>query len=86
MPGKRTLLALMLAASCGGQETGGRLPAPPVPTVSDGGSGRFTCGPQVACGKPTPVDSCTDPLNCGGCGVICPAGQICNQGVCASRP
>jgi hypothetical protein len=30
------------------------------------------------------VDTSADPANCGGCGVACPADQVCSAGACAS--
>lgn len=42
------------------------------------------CRPgQVDCGG-TCVDPTTDPRNCGRCGRACAAGEVCNEGVCAS--
>jgi hypothetical protein len=32
------------------------------------------------------VDAANDPLNCGGCGFQCPAGQSCTNGVCSGAP
>ena len=54
------------------------------------------CGPMLAlCGGASDAgasdagtsarycaDTRTDRLNCGGCGTICPAGQVCNGGAC----
>jgi glucosylceramidase len=37
---------------------------------------------QVACGQQC-VDVTTDPTSCGGCGIPCSAGQLCQGGVCA---
>ncbi|NMC70823.1 MAG: hypothetical protein GYA57_12265 [Myxococcales bacterium] len=42
------------------------------------------CRPgQVDCGGAC-VDPTTDPRNCGRCGRACAAGEVCNEGVCAS--
>jgi hypothetical protein len=37
--------------------------------------------PQVFCGN-TCLDVSGDPMNCGGCNAICPAGNTCNGGLC----
>jgi hypothetical protein len=46
--------------------------------------------PQVSC--PTPdgsgtfcTDTIKDPMNCGGCGRVCPGNMVCNNGVCGAQ-
>jgi glucosylceramidase len=36
---------------------------------------------QVACGEQC-FDLTSDPMNCGGCGLLCSAGQVCQAGAC----
>jgi glucosylceramidase len=59
----------LIAASCGGSDGSG--PANSIVCPVD----------QVACGS-----QCTgvlvDPLNCGGCGIPCSTGQVCQAGAC----
>jgi hypothetical protein len=38
-------------------------------------------GPSGSCS-----DLANDPLNCGGFGFVCPAGQTCTKGVCSGTP
>lgn len=50
-------------------------------------------GNQVCCPAPTTTtqdggcfDLATDPNHCGGCGIVCPAGQACDHGNCVDTP
>ena len=43
-------------------------------------TGTATCGGAVC------IDLQTDPLNCGGCGNVCPSGQVCQGGGCTPPP
>ena len=45
------------------------------------GSGTSTCSTARLCGDKC-VDFDTDAANCGGCGHVCPAGDVCNSGRC----
>lgn len=38
--------------------------------------------PQISCDEATCVDPTVDPKHCGGCGITCAAGQICQSGAC----
>lgn len=74
------LLALSLAAAgCGDDGEG-------VPTADggvDGGrDGGPDCGARALCDGAC-VDTARDPAHCGGCGVACGDGAVCNAGACA---
>ncbi len=47
-------------------------------------------GGSICCSSPTFGDTCSYPgfdrNNCGGCGIVCPATQSCNNGVCGCQP
>jgi hypothetical protein len=45
--------------------------------ITQGGNGGLCCA-DGACADPL-----TDALNCGGCGLTCPAGESCTLGICA---
>jgi len=46
--------------------------------------GSAACPPgRVSCGAEC-VDVTSDPRHCGGCGLACPSGLVCNEGACAS--
>ncbi len=42
------------------------------------------CGSRTACSGGC-LDTLADPLNCGGCGLQCPAGGVCQNGTCACQ-
>jgi hypothetical protein len=51
---------------------------------------QFCTQPQVACPNLVGAGtSCTDPnhdpMNCGGCGRVCPGNMVCNNGVCGAQ-
>ena len=51
-------------------------------TTGTGGTGGSSCpGTQTACGTDC-IDTSSDPMNCGGCGIPCSTGQICQGGSC----
>src|SRR5579863_82045 len=51
-------------------------------TPGTGGIVGTTCpGTQTACGMDC-IDTSSDPTNCGGCGIPCSSGQVCQNGVC----
>jgi len=63
-------------------------PATDDAAVDDAGSdaGPVECDAiETDCGG-TCVDTSTDPAHCGGCGVTCAPGQICNAGACGASP
>jgi hypothetical protein len=41
---------------------------------------------MATCGGPLCIDLQADPLNCGGCGHVCPSGQSCQGGACTPPP
>ena len=47
----------------------------------EGGNATVCAVEEVTCGSLC-VDARTDPLNCGGCGIPCSAGQMCQDGAC----
>src|SRR4051812_47777427 len=49
-----------------------------------GGTGHRCAGTLVSCGADC-KDTQSDPANCGQCGVVCGAGQVCN-GSCRALP
>lgn len=51
---------------------------------SGGTGGGNVCGLNGALCSGVCVVTLTDPANCGGCGVVCAAGQTCAAGVCAA--
>jgi glucosylceramidase len=55
--------------------------------ASDDNRSRGTICPtdRVACGRLC-LDVTADPMNCGGCGIPCAAGQMCAAGVCQCPP
>lgn len=46
-----------------------------------GAPGQETCCALNCCNNAC-VDTLNDPLHCGGCGNICPSGQVCQKGTC----
>ncbi len=48
-------------------------------SVDAGDGGGLLGGALTVC-----VDESADPNNCGGCGLVCPAGQLCSNGSCAT--
>ncbi len=51
-------------------------------TGGNPGTGGSPCsGTQTACGTDC-IDTSSDPTNCGGCGIPCSTGQICQNGAC----
>jgi hypothetical protein len=78
--------ALGLALACA--EEGGTA-GPPDSTGGSGGSGAGTSGDGSLCWAGTEqcgstcIDVSKDPANCGHCGKICSAGEVCSLGTCA---
>jgi glucosylceramidase len=66
------LLALACSKGLGGTTGTGGNP----------GTGGSPCsGTQTACGTDC-IDTSSDPTNCGGCGIPCSTGQVCQNGAC----
>ncbi len=57
---------------------GGSTGRPGQGSTQDGG---IACGGLTLC-RGECVDTTIDPTNCGACGITCPAGQGCSQGIC----
>ena len=62
-----------LLATCGN--------GPGMPCAAGGGNPGVCCDQGM--GGTTCADVASDPANCGGCGIACPSGQSCTQGVCS---
>jgi hypothetical protein len=73
-------LASVAAFGCGDDDRGVR-PGVDAGPGTDGGPGG--CGVGVTECSGVCVDTRYDPANCGGCGVACAAGQVCNLGTCS---
>lgn len=71
----------------GGAADGGRSSADGGRPGVDAGAPRGRCsGTLVECDGGQCVDGATDILNCGGCGVTCGNGEVCNAGHCELLP
>lgn len=64
-----TLGLAVLAAACTREDAGGWVNRTICP------AGQSACGEQC-------VDLATDPTSCGGCGIPCSTGQVCQEGAC----
>jgi len=53
-----------------------------VALIACGPSPEANCDNTVTCGANDCVDTQTDISNCGGCGIVCGASQVCSAGVC----
>ncbi len=49
-------------------------------------AGGASCGASETCCTDGCQDTQNDPMNCGGCGVACPPGQVCTEGGCGAVP
>jgi len=81
-------LLAMFAVGCG-SASGLEIPETDVPTdgsVDGEVSGETgTCtGSLLSCGDAGCIDPRFDPANCGGCGIACAAGEVCNDRKCAA--
>jgi hypothetical protein len=79
---------VMTGASCG-SGTGGGQGGVGASSGSHGttpASGGTASGGCTVCGSLPCVDTTTDPKNCGGCGYMCDARNICSQGTCVCAP
>jgi hypothetical protein len=78
---------LVVALACAGQDRAGA--GPPDNTGGSGGSGAGTGTDGSSCWAGTEqcgaacIDVFKDPANCGTCGKICGAGEVCSLGTCA---
>ncbi|MDI7266866.1 MAG: hypothetical protein QME96_02595 [Myxococcota bacterium] len=77
------LQALLLGLACAQTGDGPARPDGDVPR-DDGGEADGGCRPGETDCSGTCVDTRSDPANCGSCGRRCDAGEVCNEGVCAS--
>jgi pectate lyase len=68
------------ASGTAGVSSGGAAGRAGASGAAGSGSGCATAG-QVMCGT-TCVNTQTNPLHCGGCGMTCPSGQTCANGAC----
>ena len=85
---RASVLFTLLTIGCG-SASGLEIPETDVPVDGavdsevSGETGACT-GSLLACGDAGCVDTRFDPKNCGGCGVACATGEVCNGGTCAT--
>lgn len=92
------VLALLTGCTTGGgssTEDTGFIPLPDTGPLPDVGPRTDAGPPPVDAGSPCPPgvtlcpDRCTnlliDPMNCGGCGTVCAAGEVCLDGTCLTE-
>jgi len=69
--------------TCGSDGCGGTCGSCTAPKTCDG-TGNCACAPPNLVCAGACIDVTSDPVNCGVCGKICGAGEVCDKGTCTS--